>query len=503
MQGKLGNGKEIKASLLLLIITLSILSLQGCGGGGGGGGVVAPPAPSLPPTGKSEGQIDANSIGISTPTDLVVRSIWQEEDAPVAQDGSFTTTVSRGGVQLLLVTDKNNRLRALTLSLPSTKSRQAEILNINSRNLAKALIFITPGILTIDPQEANDRLRNIDSLQSLNAFVSFLENKLKQKTLSELLNDPELGEQLELCLDEYFEKYPIGTVANVIGEIRSKRGVQSGKTTFVLFWLIVSNAQDLSQVRIKLYNATWRFLQVYRREIDTTGKVVRTMPLQSILPGIKPISWGLLWHMLTQPPSEIVGNLEDVVDFRNLSMVEYWVLGPGNPLFGPPVPTNEIPSYKKDIALTWVMNFGLYLAFPIVDIILGYPIFSPLITEMIKDPEIFYKIYNTFNLVLETFDNFTEWKSFIEDISQGRIDWKNRKKVIGRIIDLVNETIPILLDTNIIQDLILSKIGPEAFVKLKITFEIFNKPLQVAHLIAVTVNWAATPMTAKAVVYRQ
>jgi len=488
--------KRIVASLL--VIALPMLGLQGCGGGGGGG-AGAPPSPSLPSTGKSEGQIDANSVGVSTPTDLVVKSVWQEEDAPVGQDGSFTTTVSRDGVQLLLITDKNDKLRGLTLSFPPTKGRRAEILNADARLLAKIIVFITPGILTVDVQEANERLQNIDSLQSLPAFASFVENRLKQETLSDLLNDPDLEKQLAPCVDEYFEKYPIGTVEDVSGEIRGQRSIQPGERTSSLFWLTVSNAQNLAQVRIKLYNSAWRFLQVYRREIDTTGKAVKTTPLQSILPGMKPLSWGLLWHMLTQPPSEVVGNLEDVVDFRNLSKVEYWAVGPGNPKFGPPVPTNEIPSYKNDIALSWVMNLGLYLAFPIADLILGAPFFSSLITG-----QNLVTIYNACVAVLKTFQSSTEWTSFIEDISQGRINWKNRREVVGRIINLANKTLSLLLKVKEFRDFVASKIGPKALGKLAASVDnYFSKPLQIAQLVVVTINWATAPMSARADVYRQ
>jgi len=195
----------MKNRLFLLILVLSILIISGCKS--------TPAVPSLddfeekplppgnidtnlePGTKIAGGNVNTNEIGGNN---LAVITV-QKSTSPVSNDGSFTTLVSSEGAQLIMVVDGNNKLRAYAISLPQSSDN----IIFDASSTAKGSIFFTPGILSIDPQEAENRLRIIVDLSCYPELVSYLKGKLKTKDLVEINTNQEYVSLLTNCINEY------------------------------------------------------------------------------------------------------------------------------------------------------------------------------------------------------------------------------------------------------------------------------------------------------------
>jgi hypothetical protein len=498
----------VKRGLLLALAgCFVILLLTSCGGGGGAGGTTGPQPPPVI-TGETQGKVDAASIGVQNPTDLQVQSVWDDQPAPVNQNGEFTTKVSQTGTQLLLITDKENKLRGLTISLPSKSGKRAEVIPVTPKQVAQILVFITPGILTLEPDEARNRLSDIENLSSFPALQKFIEDILRQQhPLTDLITDPQLSSQLEnyltACVSEYFQKHPLGTT-DVSGEIRSDRAIQPGENTYCRFWTQVVDSSHLNRTRINLYNSTWRFMIVYRLKTDASGNKSVDIPSSEILPGIKPVSLGLLFQIVADlfsgPGGSAIGKLEDYVDFTNITKVEYWGLGAGNPLKSKPAVPPEITSrtdYKYYLIYIWAYNVSTYIILPFCDFLTGVNISNYVSHENIN------ALFKAVIAASQSAPVFSDWTYFIEDLSQGKIDLSKGKEIAGRILDLTHKTFSMLMKVEGFRDLMLNRLGPDAFAKLSSSLDLFlNRPLRIANLIAVFTTWSVTPTVAKASVVK-
>ena len=104
--------------------------LAGCGGGGA--------APAAQVEGVT-GSLNVSQIGGSQ---LKVFSVF--DGLAEVVNGSFTTKVSEDMLQTLLVSDGNEKLRAMTIHI------SGKPLEVDASSTAVAIVFLTPGISTLD-----------------------------------------------------------------------------------------------------------------------------------------------------------------------------------------------------------------------------------------------------------------------------------------------------------------------------------------------------------------
>jgi|SRR3989344_2751843 len=124
-------------------------------------------------------------------------------NSKVGGDGKFTTVVSSEGAQIIFVEDEQKRLRATAISLP----QYAENIVFDATSTAKVSIFFTPGILAVDPSEAESTLNKIDQLYCFPDLVSFYRNRLYTNSINDLnlpMNE-EYNALLERCINEIRE----------------------------------------------------------------------------------------------------------------------------------------------------------------------------------------------------------------------------------------------------------------------------------------------------------
>jgi len=334
--------KRIVASLL--VIALPMLGLQGCGGGGGG--------PSGPPTQQAtqqaSGQVKTDEIG---GTGLKVLSAYQES-APVDENGSFTTRVSQVGAQLLFLLDSNGALRGLSLSIPP-RGRRA-LLTFDAESTALSLLFLTPGILSIEPDEAQSRIEELKGLSSFSDVVNFLKQELPQKGIPDIVKEEEYNELLSKCIEEWLQK-----------QTSKSRDLVPSPAQVDYFEVSVKDQSNPSKVVFELKNKAFRFVNVYRRVLDSEGKEIKVDSIANGLnsmSGAKPASWGSIFTLTFAEPTTI----EDTVNFLQpqIGICQYWIRGPGFALGSETLP----PSITDSALDAWGLTIVCYFVLPIVNL---------------------------------------------------------------------------------------------------------------------------------------
>jgi hypothetical protein len=180
--------------LFITLFVLSILLISGCKSEE----IIKKDLEPMANTKIGEGSINRNEIGGSN---LIVVSV-HKPTSQVLDDGKFTTIISNEGAQLIFVQDEQKKLRATAVSLP----KYANNIIFDAKSTAKASIFMTPGILAINPEEAEKRLRTIEQLSCFQNLHSFLKNKLLTTSLTELATDPNYSTLLRSCINETSNK---------------------------------------------------------------------------------------------------------------------------------------------------------------------------------------------------------------------------------------------------------------------------------------------------------
>lgn len=115
--------------------------LAGCGGGGGSVGGR---------TTTVTGTVNMSQIGGSG---LAIQTAI-EANAPVSAQGTFSTQTSASASHLIFVTDGASKVRAVGIANPLT----AQTMPLDATSTALVLVMITPGILTFDPTQTNQRI---------------------------------------------------------------------------------------------------------------------------------------------------------------------------------------------------------------------------------------------------------------------------------------------------------------------------------------------------------
>lgn len=311
--------------------------------------------PCLVDTATAMGSVALSEIGGAA---LTVKSAWANP-AAVGPDGHFSIPVSVAAPQLLLVADASGQARALGVSMPTgLGARKTSAVAIGAESTAVSLIMLTPGILTTDPAQAAARIADMETLPEFQTLVTALTGQLTSESLTAALQEPAVQEPLQGAIDAWFQKHAGSAATIAVASPVPDAAFAAGPPT-----------ATGAAAQITLTNSGWRFLSVHRREIDACGQTRRVTALHlGPTPGIRemsgrePISWGSIFDF-GEPTSR-----KDVVDFRGLSEVEYWVQSGIGQRSGSLSLPPEVPVDQGDPGL---MTSLFYLGFPILDLWLG------------------------------------------------------------------------------------------------------------------------------------
>ncbi len=140
---------------------------------------------------ERQGYVNLEEIGGD---DLKVISAWAD-DAPVAPDGTFTTTVSGEGSQLVFLKSGDD-VWATAISLPEDQELVFDV-----ESTVKASLWVGGSM---DQNEAEDQLERIESLPCYPNVYSYIEGKLQHTPLSNF----SLGEEYMGIIIECFQEQP-------------------------------------------------------------------------------------------------------------------------------------------------------------------------------------------------------------------------------------------------------------------------------------------------------
>lgn len=146
---------------------------------------------------KAKGVVNRSEIGGNP---LGVVSIWDKQQwAPVSEDGSFITVISNQRPQKLYLRDKENKTRALTISLPKYRDN----IVFDAKSTAIAVLFQDASSFG-QPEEVENFCRLLENEKSFKDLVLYFKKNLSNKPLEDLSADKEYVALFEKCNSEIF-----------------------------------------------------------------------------------------------------------------------------------------------------------------------------------------------------------------------------------------------------------------------------------------------------------
>lgn len=309
--------------------------------------------PDFDPQISVETKVNINTDEIGG-TGLILISA-QDEKSPLVK-GTFNTVVSKIGEQFLIVKDASDKTRALTLSTPNLNS--ANVLNISVSTTATTLIFLSPGIITLDADEATIAIKKIQSLNSFSEFELFLKNNLKNRSLDEIVSDGNYDALLSKCLIEYENN------------LKTKSATPISETKNTFRFTFDGNS-------INLQNYGFRFVNIVQRDLDLGNNELNSKSVFTEMHGAVPFSWGSFFTSTNFDPT-----IENI-NFSPISKTatsEFWIIGPGN-LFNNDIVPNNISKIEQP----WAETIAYYVIFPMLDCWAGAKTFTNMASPLFKE----------------------------------------------------------------------------------------------------------------------
>ncbi len=352
---KSNSFKFISIGLIVAFLSSIVVS---CGGHDDGGSSYNSPPPSS--TAVVVGTISREEIG---GTNLVVKSAHQPTDS-IITNGTFTTTVSTNGTQLLIIKDLSNELRGFSLSVVDPASGQASIQNIDATSTALSLLFLTPGITTVDIAETQATIAALKNLVSFQQFVNFLKINLPQSSLSGLMGSSAAQTLLINCVNEYISTAGAAKTAYTQRAANAVITPSPSDGSFVIDSIDSTNEQS---TKIELANYGLRYVNVYKRFLDEYSKEIQPIAVvEKPMNGRTGVSWGSIFSKTINKPT-LKDDMVDFSDDSGSNTVQYWIVGPG---WGKSF-ANLPSTISDDGTDTWGQTVLFYAVFPVVDIVTG------------------------------------------------------------------------------------------------------------------------------------
>ncbi len=346
-----GSIPGIKGVVTFCLCGLLVFQPLMVGGCGHDDRISTPTPPVSEGTVVCDGRIDTSEIG-GTGLSVISARAPAGGSTNARANGGFEATVSSENSQLLFTKDDQDSLRALVVSVPPESRASADSLRINAESTALSLLMLTPGILASAPDETRTRIAALAGLSTLPTLTSVLRDRLRQESLRAAMRDPLVSSALRACVEEW-----VATTA------KAGSGIS-------IFTATAGSSENPRAVPVTLANGAWRFVNVQRRDADYLNHTVGIHPVAvnlGCMMGGTAVSWGsLLSGTIGDPTTK-----EDQVDFSTsggqVTEAQYWVSGLGLGAGSMTWPEN----LDQDISYPAVFSTIWYVAFPVIDIVLG------------------------------------------------------------------------------------------------------------------------------------
>jgi len=408
------------------------------------------------------GTVNGQEIGGKS---FKVLSSWNT-DVDVSEKNSFNVNISNYSSEILMLIDENEALRALTISIPNENYR----LRFDAEATAFSLLMMTPGILSLTPEESLNRLNELHQTNEFLIFVNYLRNNLLNQSLSEIISNTEYSNLLDLCIKEWKSKNNYTTNSKIANNLQK-------------FSANIIDDHQRSHVKVALKNQSWRFGNVYRKVIKSDNETYQYESFYSdgsSFPGAVPISWSCYFAENCGGPTVEF----DYIDFScatKIQKVEYIISGWGANQ-GETLPTSLQEIDQIAIPERTFMSIFVYITLPLIDLFIGNVHTH---SEIVETGKHFYEM-------IQTEQEFQEAVSLFENAS-------NQEQKIKAITNIVRV---VAIDIISNEDKFWDKLGipglTDSFIRW-LTF-IFNNSFTYTNLYMVTVSWENVPRISKVVI---
>jgi hypothetical protein len=335
--------------------------LAGCGGSGSGGSGGGAAGPVIADT-KITGSLNASQIG---GTQLKVFSVIDGMVDVVS--GSFTTKASEEVAQALLVTDGSQKLRAMFIHVAGRP------MTADATSTALAIVFLTPGLSTLDKETARSRLQAIQAAPGFPAFLQLLQAAMPTQDLPTALAVPAIRAARDVVVGQV-----LAPIESRVLERAEKAVNQSQSDGYVV--LKKDDTSSAIQLKIQLANEGYRFVKVVRKE-DFNGQNQLAVPVlqgsptgNSIIGGRGGASVATILSLFVGGQLGAPGGATDSIDQsqRKAERLTYYVRGLGNPLHASDesFPADVQSLMEAEGSLHLAMTAFFYFILPVIEPIL-------------------------------------------------------------------------------------------------------------------------------------
>ena len=129
-------------------------------------------------------------------------------ESPIDKDGRVLLNLSKEGAQLIFIMENGDKMIAPAISVPPC----TKTMIFDAKSTAKALIFMSVGIMSVDPTEAGNRLDEMEELSCFREFYTMVKDGLATASLNDLGPEPDYSDLFENCVMEMFGKLQSGEI---------------------------------------------------------------------------------------------------------------------------------------------------------------------------------------------------------------------------------------------------------------------------------------------------
>ncbi|RYG98625.1 MAG: hypothetical protein EON58_06555 [Alphaproteobacteria bacterium] len=274
----------------------------------------------------------------------------------VPSTGSYSQPVSKAQAQMHCLVDADNAVRSFAVTSGASKAGFRH----NAESTAIGLVFITLGIMSTDPVQAQDRISTIRSLSSFAALENYLAKHLPSRSVTTLGAAHALQSLVGTCISDYWNAQGVGSDASFSPRVTSDPSVAATRS---------GSSGTLS-------NSGWRFVAVAREDLAADGTSLGAnigVPPFTLLGGAHGFSVGDYAVHSIGEPSTFVDHNPPAPD---TAQVRYWFSGPG--YRSGQTPPSSIQTVLSDRAAANTVFF--YIVTPFIDL------FGGIATKIKLDP---------------------------------------------------------------------------------------------------------------------
>ncbi len=171
-------------------------------------------------------------------------------NSTVDSNGRFNANVSKEGAEWIFLVDKNNDLRATSISIPPCQNN----LIFDSKSTAEASIFVgMAGVSANNPEGSRNEMGIIDNLSCFKNLHSFLKNNLKNNSLNVLFNNSNYSSILEGCLMDVYNRIENNSLGDKgVSTIKATSMNKITGTVYSNFTLKIPNGAVASNTQIQV-----------------------------------------------------------------------------------------------------------------------------------------------------------------------------------------------------------------------------------------------------------